>query len=124
MSLTDTRCKYPQCAGKGTFDGVCPGEDHGDGGALHCSDCGELWLTTKGECCDVCGDYWCPDWQHLFIVLDECKHLFPTPWEIVCSECFLDQGMWCSDQTCECGETYEAVKERIAKWKKRKMMIK
>lgn len=90
-------CEYSDCANEGTFAGdECPGSDDE---SHHCVDCGQLWWDEKGLSCDLCGDYWCVDWQHCFVILDGCESSVHNVEEVaypeaVCSKCFLENDQF------------------------------
>lgn len=66
-----------------------------------CVDCGETWSTEKGLNCELCGDFWCVDWQSAFVQLSKCQcsqdcHL---DFNFVCPSCFVNLA--CRSPSCE-----------------------
>jgi len=107
-------CKRVQCAGEGHFEGdQCPGSDDE---THHCTDCGALAWDDKGNSCDLCGAYWCIDWQFTF-VFPNCENIELSD-EGICSKCFLaNPEFWCNDAKCLCDNKQDKIQERYVKFK-------
>lgn len=112
-------CNNPLCSGDGHFEGdQCPGSEDSDCEFEyhHCVDCGDRSWTNKGSNCERCGDYWCINWQHVFIFPD-CKHI-ECDEESICSKCFLaDPSMWCSDAKCLCSCKQPEIEKKYLEFK-------
>jgi hypothetical protein len=82
----------------------------------HCIDCREKWPSDHGYNCDVCGDFWCPDWQSAFVSLKNClckdswklrrrfvkEHMVSDPdLEFVCPTCAIKDGLLCLHPECD-----------------------
>lgn len=114
------RCKKAICAGMGTFEGSkCPGSDDEDG--RHCADCGQLWSTYRGSICELCEQFWCDDYQALFVQLDcpslldeeECK----TQPDDCCPRCFISfEHLWCKKPDCLCSCKFDVVNEQYNRY--------
>lgn len=86
----EKKCPKNGCAGKGVFEEpCCPGSDNEEnveGNVVdwlmrrhHCVDCGQLWTNDKGTYCEMCCDFWCPDYQDRFSYIENSdKWICPT----------------------------------------------
>jgi hypothetical protein len=94
--------------------------DSSDSSNHHCVDCGERWWTSKGLSCEVCDNYWCPDWTHTFVFFYDCEsedERDTWPEQSCCAECFLNNEDWhCNDSTCHCQLKKDVVQKMWDDW--------
>jgi len=126
---TYTPCGKKGCGYKLPFGDKpyqCPGSDDEDDdlGSHHCVDCGNLCWVNKGNACDLCGDYWCVDYQNTFVFPEhEIPRDIPVD-DCVCSKCFISTPkLWCTDPECYCYSKIEQVSRDWIEWNRRKMKL-
>lgn len=123
---TYTPCEKSGCSYKlyfGQEPYQCPGSDDEAYGSHHCVDCGELCSESAGSGCDLCGDWWCLDYQDKFVLFEH-EYDDPREFEAVCMKCFITTPtLWCTDPECDCGARIEQVSRDWIEWNRRKMKL-
>jgi hypothetical protein len=107
-----TPCSKSGCAGRGRIEGdSCPGsDDDSELGKHHCTHCGELEWDNTGSYCNMCGAYWCDDYQNAFVHMD-CESITEN-YKLICFDCFIsNQKFWCKDDVCSCSCKIEEVNQ-------------
>ena len=122
--MTSKKCDSAICTNASTFEGSeCAGSEEDEHQATHhCVDCGQLWSDEKGLSCALCSEYWCPDWQSTFVLLN-CLNSWSRNKmydQFVCSYCFLENSIfWCREENCKCRQKRAIVQKSWNLWRQK-----